>query len=215
MSDRTEPSLARIRGESDPGSVAGIIFDMDGTLVDSGLDFAAMRREMGLPDGVPLLETLENLNAAESARCRAILHRHEEAGAERASVLPGVPQFLERLRGLGVRRAVFTRNSRRVAEATLTRCGLKFDLVVTRDDGPVKPDPWAIRHICEVWGVAPGQVAVIGDYRFDIEAGIRAGTRTVFFTRGRSGENLPGADLAEFHLDSFQETDRLLQSLGL
>lgn len=91
MSDRTEPSLARIRGESDPGSVAGIIFDMDGTLVDSGLDFAAMRREMGLPDGVPLLETLENLNAAESARCRAILHRHEEAGAERASVLPGVP----------------------------------------------------------------------------------------------------------------------------
>jgi HAD superfamily hydrolase (TIGR01509 family) len=215
MSGRTERSLSEAQREPRFEPIAGVIFDMDGTLVDSGLDFAAMRREMGLPDGVPLLETMENLAEAEAARCRTILLRHEEAGAVRAVVLPGVRRFLNRLRGLGVRQAVFTRNSREVADATLARCGLNFDLVLTRDDGPIKPDPWAIRHICETWGVAPAQVAVIGDYRFDIEAGIRAGARTVLFTRGRPSESLPGADLAELHLESFQQTDELLRALGL
>ena len=38
--------------------VRGIIFDLDGTLVDSRLDFDAMRHEMGLPTGIPILEGL-------------------------------------------------------------------------------------------------------------------------------------------------------------
>ncbi|MBP1151394.1 HAD family hydrolase [Methylocaldum sp. RMAD-M] len=215
MSGSTERQRVKPRREPHSGPVAGVIFDMDGTLVDSGLDFAAMRREMGLPDGVPLLEAMEDLAEAEAIRCRAILLRHEAAGAARAVVLPGVRCFLDRLRGLGVRQAVFTRNSREVADATLTRCRLDFELVMTRDDGPIKPDPWAIRHICATWGVVPAQVAVIGDYRFDIEAGIRAGARTVLFTRGRPSESLPGADLAEFHLASFQQADQLLRALGL
>jgi HAD superfamily hydrolase (TIGR01509 family) len=215
MSGRTEHALAQVRCEPGSEPIAGVIFDMDGTLVDSGLDFAAMRREMGLPDGVPLLEAMENLSEAEAGRCRAILRRHEEAGAARARALPGVHRFLDRIRRQGIRQAVFTRNSRAVTDTTLARCGLNFDLVLTRDDGPIKPDPWAIHHICETWGVAPARVAVIGDYRFDIEAGIRAGARTVLFTRGRPRESLPGAELAEYYLESFQEAEPLLRWLGL
>ena len=41
--------------------IRGIIFDMDGTLVDSRLDYDAIRREMGLPAGMPILEGLEQV----------------------------------------------------------------------------------------------------------------------------------------------------------
>lgn len=37
-------------------TIRAVVYDLDGTLVDSGLDFPAIRREMALPDGVPILE---------------------------------------------------------------------------------------------------------------------------------------------------------------
>jgi len=42
--------------------IRGIIFDLDGTLADSQLDFDAMRREMELPLGLPILEALTRLD---------------------------------------------------------------------------------------------------------------------------------------------------------
>ncbi len=48
--------------------VRGVIFDLDGTLVDSGLDFDLMRREMGLPPGKPLLESFDLLPEVDAAR---------------------------------------------------------------------------------------------------------------------------------------------------
>ena len=47
------------------GRVRGIIFDMDGTLIVQELDFAAMRREIGLPPDTPLLEALAAMSEAE------------------------------------------------------------------------------------------------------------------------------------------------------
>ncbi|HIA63686.1 MAG TPA: HAD family hydrolase, partial [Planctomycetaceae bacterium] len=41
--------------------LAGIIFDIDGTLIDSGLDFDLIRAEMNLPAGAAILESLEQL----------------------------------------------------------------------------------------------------------------------------------------------------------
>jgi beta-phosphoglucomutase-like phosphatase (HAD superfamily) len=58
-----------------PAPLRGLIFDLDGTLVDSRLDFEAMRREMELPAGTPILEALEDLPAHRAERCREILHR--------------------------------------------------------------------------------------------------------------------------------------------
>src|SRR5438132_1173223 len=46
----------------------GIVFDLDGTLVQQELDFEAMRREIGVPLGTPLLETLAALPEPERAR---------------------------------------------------------------------------------------------------------------------------------------------------
>ena len=68
----------------------GIIFDLDGTLVVSQLDFAGMRRETACPPERGLLEHLETFTE-ENARqkAEAVIHRYEMQGASRASWMPG------------------------------------------------------------------------------------------------------------------------------
>ncbi len=184
----------------------GVISDLDGTLVESGLDFDQMRAEMGLPAGVPLLETIGELPAEAAERCYEILERHEVAGAARAELMPGVGQFLGELKRRGLRQGLLTRNSRVQTRLLLCRLGLTFDPVFTRDDGPIKPDPAAIWEICRAWGVEPAQVVVVGDYRYDLEAGRRAGARTVLYLGGRLHKRLPDwAALADHLLPSFLE----------
>src|SRR5262245_19687902 len=111
--------------------IRGVIFDLDGTLVDSGLDFDQMRHEMGLRAGKPLLASLALLDEPHSSRCHAILHRHEQKGAEQARLMPGVEEFLTALGDRGIRQAVLTRNSRPVTLATLRRLALSFDPIIT------------------------------------------------------------------------------------
>src|SRR4029079_1680676 len=94
--------------------IRGIIFDLDGTLADSQLDFDAMRREMELPPGQPILESLLHLPPERAERSQRILHRHELAGAERATALPGTHELLAVLKARGIPCAVATRNSRQI-----------------------------------------------------------------------------------------------------
>jgi hypothetical protein len=115
-----------------PAPLRGLIFDLDGTLVDSRLDFEAMRREMELPAGTPILEALEDLPAHRAERCREILHRHEQEGARRATPLPGALSLVAELKRRGLRLGVITRNSRPLAEAMLAHFPEAFDPVISR-----------------------------------------------------------------------------------
>ncbi len=154
----------------------GVIFDLDGTLVDSALDFDQMRREMGFSPGTPVLEGIAALDAEDAARCWAILEEHERAGCQRATCMPGAAELLAELAAQGFHRGLLTRNSRRFTKELIERLGLTFDAVMTRDDAPPKPDPAAIWRICERWAIEPPLAAMVGDYRFDLEAGRAAGT---------------------------------------
>ena len=194
--------------------IRGVIFDLDGTLVDSGLDFDLMRREMGLLPGHGLLETIETLPESEAERCRAILARHEWEGAQRATLMPGVPEFLRELAARGLHRAIFTRNARSVTLATLARLALDFDMVIAREDAPAKPDPAAIWRICAQWRLQPAEVALIGDFRYDIEAGNRAGVRTILYTAEGPALASHGADEAHYCLRSFAHPQELLAWLA-
>jgi phosphoglycolate phosphatase len=192
----------------------GVIFDLDGTLVDSGLDFAAMRREMGIDPGRPILETIDAMDDERAARCREILARHEWAGATSARLMPGVREFLAALAARDIHRAVLTRNGREVALSTLHRLELDFDTVFAREDAPVKPNPAAIWRICEKWQLPASEVALVGDFRFDIEAGRRAGVRTVLYTVEGEPSVARGAAEADFCFRSFREPESLLRWLA-
>jgi len=190
--------------------IRGVVFDLDGTLVDSRLDFDAMRREMELPPDQPILEALTELAPHHAARCREILHRHELAGAERAVLLPGAGELLAVLHGRGVHVAIATRNSRHITLATLNKVGLAIDLVLTRDDGPVKPHPWPVLHACERWQLAASEVIVVGDYRFDVECGRAAGCGTVLMTHPRDPADYPNVENADLLLGSLADREKLL-----
>jgi HAD superfamily hydrolase (TIGR01509 family) len=194
--------------------IRGIIFDLDGTLVDSGLDFEQMRREMGLPPGVPILEGIKELSQAEAERCRRILHEHEWAGCQRGTLLPGAAELLAAIGEWGLPVGIVTRNSRDVSLATLRQLRVNYDVLLTRDDGPIKPDPWPVLAICRRWQVPPEQAVMIGDFRFDVEAGRAAGTRTVLLAgvEPASYPNEEGADLVLSSLVQWRELLAWLES---
>lgn len=190
----------------------GIIFDMDGTLVDSGLDFAAMRSEMGLRPGIPILEQLAELSQAERIAKEEILHRHEMDGAKRASMIEGADRLLAALALEGRPMAIVTRNSTPVTQQTLKllEIGHYFDIVICREDGPHKPDPWAIQEICRRWQFAVDEVVMVGDYELDILSAHHAGCPSVLFTEGKAPQSVAGHQLATHVATHFNELYHLL-----
>lgn len=193
--------------------IRAVLFDLDNTLVDSRLNFDAMRREMELPFDLPILEAIDRLPPREAERCRTILHRHELAGAACATLLSGVRLLLDEISRRGLPFGIATRNSRSIAAATLANVGVACELVLTRDCGPVKPDPWAVHRACRAWSVEPSEVVVIGDYRFDIEAGRAAGARTVLLTHAPDPHLHANDEEADLVLSSLAEYPRLLDWL--
>ncbi len=198
-------------------TLRGIIFDMDGTLVDSGLDFAAIRHDIGLPDGQPILEGIEAIPAGPAyERAMEILRQHEHNGAAQATPFPGVTELLARLDRLEILTGVLTRNSRYATEMTFARLGWTFAAVVTREDAPAKPDPTGVLAICGEWNVSPADVLFVGDYLFDLQAGHNAGTRAALFVPGarQSPESLPGyAEQADWVVTGYDELTLVIDQL--
>lgn len=190
-------------------AIRGLIFDLDGTLVDSGLDFDAMRGEMGIEPGHSILEAIASFDGERAAACHAILHRHESEGVQRATLMPGVRSLLARAAAHGWRQAVLTRNSRAMSLATLKKFEIDCDPLLARDDAPAKPDPAAVWRICNYWGVSPAEVAVIGDYRYDLLAARNAGARSVLVAGGRNVDEINYRHLADFVAPTFLELDPL------
>lgn len=160
----------------------GVIFDLDGTLVDSRLDFKAMRRDLNIPPEAEILETIAAVSdATERRRLESIVLSHEIAGANCARPFPGAHQLLESLTKNGVRVAIFTRNARSVAEMTLARVGFDIQLIVAREDAPPKPNPAGLHLILSRWNVQPQDALFVGDYLFDLQAGRQAKIPTLLF----------------------------------
>ncbi len=159
------------------------LFDMDGTLTLAMHDFDAMRRELDLPAGVPILEALDAMTAGQARDKRRALDEMELRMAHEAQEQPGATALLEGLAAQGVSLGIVTRNGRDIADATLTACGLSqyfhTDAIVSRDCAPPKPGPEGIQLVLERWDALPSSAVMVGDYRFDLEAGQRAGCRTV------------------------------------
>ena len=174
-----------------------VLFDLDGTLVDSGIDFGRMRREMlelaaefGCEpcslDGADILEIRDRAcaRAADPAealrRAEARLVLIEREALERSTPVAGARELLMALRERTVRLGIVTRNCREIAVDSLCRYELPYDVLIAREDTPrVKPHPEHLLRALAALNVPPAAAVMVGDGRMDLEAGRAGGLRTV------------------------------------
>jgi HAD superfamily hydrolase (TIGR01549 family) len=179
-----------------------VAFDLDGTLVDSKIDFAAMRGELRLSEGQDVLEVVASLSGQEQADAMAIIHRHEVHGANASVPIKGASAFLESLQALDVPCAIFTRNSRETAERSLKKHRLNYDLLISRDDAKAKPDPDGLWKIANSLAVGHEDLLFVGDYLYDLEAGLNAGVPTALYLPVKADFETAGA---HFCFQTFEE----------
>jgi HAD superfamily hydrolase (TIGR01509 family) len=181
------------------------IFDLDGTLTIAAHDFDAIRAELGLPTGRPILEALAALPAVEAAPLWKRLDELELELAACARAAPGAAELLRALSRRGTRLGILTRNSAGNTRVTLEAAGLDRFFhsadVIAREHAPPKPRPDGIQRLLARWNAQPEHALIVGDYRFDLEAGRAAGIATVYFDCDASHEFAEHADLHVTHLD--------------
>jgi phosphoglycolate phosphatase-like HAD superfamily hydrolase len=159
------------------------VFDLDGTLTLAVHDFAHIRAALGVPDGADILGHLASLPEEHVQPLHARLDSIERELVARTGPAPGALDLVEILFASGCRLGVLTRNTRQIACLTLEHIGLdRFfapECVLGRDEALPKPDPDGICKLASLWGTTPADIAMVGDYLYDLQAGQAAGATTI------------------------------------
>jgi phosphoglycolate phosphatase len=184
----------------DPDSLRLLVFDWDGTLMDSVGSIVACTQavirdlELGeIPEatirgtiGLGLRETVEALvPGCTDELCGSVLERYRyhwfSTFRDRPVLFAGVEEVLRNLAEEGWLLAVATGKSRRGLEYVLDQSGLQglFHSTRTADEAFSKPHPRMLLDILDDLGAAPGEALMIGDTTFDLEMARNAGTAAI------------------------------------
>jgi len=158
--------------------IKGVIFDLDGTLVESQLDFSQMRTDVGCPQDEDILTFVENIHCPQTkARASQAILQHELSDAQHAKWLPLGKQMVDTVLANNLPIAIVTRNSREATAIKMTNNNIPIEFVLTREDAPAKPDPTALLHIAKQWQLPPEDCLYVGDFIYDQLAAENAGMR--------------------------------------
>jgi len=201
--------------------VRAVLFDLDGTLIDSAPDLGAAADRMRVVRDLPSLP-LEKYRPMAGAGARGMLGvafgmttehpdfeamreeffvNYETCMTERTYAFEGIPELISRLRALGLPWGVVTNKSMRFTRP-LTQGMSLFDsvaVVVGGDSTPhAKPHPAPLLEAARQLKLEPGNCIYVGDDERDVLAGRAAGMGTVVASYGYLGSNsdtrLWGAD---------------------
>jgi HAD superfamily hydrolase (TIGR01509 family) len=193
--------------------IRAVIFDVDGTITKPFFDFDDIREEMGLErDSGPVLESMEKMTPQQRQRAEEILHFHEQRAVTESSLNAGARETLEALKEAGIGIGILTRNRRSNALAIAEKHNLKFDVVVDREDGPVKPDAFGVLQICRHFGVEPQETLMVGDYLFDLLCAKAAGAVAVLLANSKRAAAY--AEHADFIIENIIEILEIIGKAG-
>lgn len=191
---------------------AHLIFDLDGTVVDTQADLAAAVNYMLVSLGLPRMSVAQ-VRAYVGHGARVLVER--ALGASRAHLADrgfalfmdyysahlldhtrayqGITEFLIAARERGITLSVLTNKPEAPSRAILSGVRLTplFAAVVGGDTLPVKkPNPQGVLYLGRVTGVAPAETLLIGDSSIDVETGRAAGIATCGVMWGYGGPGL-------------------------
>jgi phosphoglycolate phosphatase len=221
--------------------LAAVLFDLDGTLLDTVADIAlALNRTMTefgckapaarevrdmIGRGSPILiqraaaaqgRTLDE--STQAAMLERFFHYYgqlEESNEDTAQPFAGAAESLRALHGAGLRTAVVTNKQHRFAAALLERRGLSgwVDIVVGGDTCPRrKPDPQPVLFACESLQVPASESLMVGDSVNDAQAARAAGIPIVCVSYGYNEGRDPRTLDCDALLDTLAELPALLEA---
>ncbi len=195
----------------------GIVFDLDGTLVESSHDFRRMRQQAiavaqryGVrPDLLKvdqpvarIMDTAtQELQAARVPEGTIFRFEHEVhqlidaielEALPRTTARPGAPELLKDLTARGFRLAVLTRSCEEFCRGALSKTGLSefFPYLRSRSaPGPAKPSPEALLLLLQEMEVTRERALFVGDHALDAECATRARVRFYGVLPDRPGED--------------------------
>jgi pyrophosphatase PpaX len=192
-----------------------VLFDLDGTLIDSGAIILAsfrhatqtvLRREIpdaelaALVGGSNIHDQMRSIDAAQVEELVRVYREHNEPLHDELEAFEGIEHVLAQLKREGRRLGIVTAKRRKTVELAFAVLPLEryFDVVVTSDmTERHKPDPEPVLTALERLGVEPAEAAFVGDSPFDVASGKAAGVFTVAVAWGNIHpiENLAEADV--------------------
>ncbi len=206
-----------------------VIFDWDGTLMDSERRIVDAIQYAAAETGLPVLDDKTSASIIGLSLVKAVERLYPQASDDQVaqmaqaytryfleeSTVPmvpfaGVEALLQSLRSRNVKLAIATGKSRRGLDRVLSESGLAsyFDLTRTPMEAASKPDPLMLRQILDETGVPVEQALMVGDTTFDMEMAQRIGMDRVAVSFGvHDQEELDKyAPLVHFHhLDALRK----------
>jgi len=215
----------------DPTLVQALLFDLDGTLIESTADLVAsgnwLRERQGLPlldsariagyvgDGVEALvrRLLERPEGDVHESVDAFMRHYHDHCLDATRLYPSVGATLEVLQARGYAMAVVTNKPERISRRILEGLGVhrRFDSVVGGNScAHKKPHPEPLFRACGELACEPRRAVMVGDSRVDVEAGHNAGMPAVGLLGGIGAEGLLRAAVPEVLIDSFERLTEIL-----
>jgi len=206
-------------------AVRALIFDLDGTLIDSKLDLIhsvnAMLRELKRPelasetisgyigDGAPQLVARALGGTATEGELKHALQfflgYYEEHKMDNTCAYPGVPETLAQLTHIPM--AVLTNKPERISVRILKSLGLaKYFQAIYGGNSfeSKKPHPFGANKILQEFGIAAAQALIVGDSEVDVQTARNAGTRAAAVNYG-FGVHDRAVHPADIYLDRFAD----------
>jgi len=199
----------------------GVIFDMDGTLTDTNIDFVDMRKRTGIKQG-DLFTVMESWDEdTEITRAMDVILEIEADAQTRLTLQEGLVDLLMALRDLQVPVALVTRNTTSAVNAFFSLLGEEwrplFSQILTREYRYIKPDKRLLLDVAKVWGLPPNSLLMVGDSIEDVECGNAAGTATCHIQGGgnevgAAAAALPVGAIPTFSVASLTDLRRRLEA---